>query len=388
MIKRDYYEVLEIQKNAGLEEIKSAYRKKALQYHPDRNPGNAEAEEKFKEASEAYAVLSDSDKRARYDRFGHEGLRGGGASDFSGFSNMSDIFSAFSDIFSGGSIFDEFLGGGSRSRSRSRHQGERGSDIKIRLPLTLEEITSGVEKTIKIKRMDNCHSCHGSGAKNGSGSSTCPACGGSGEVRHVSRSVFGQFVNIATCANCGGSGNVIKEKCPECQGEGRVQSEDSIKINIPAGVEEGNYIPVRGKGHSGRRGGEAGDLMVIIAEKEHRLFQRNGNDIIFNLDISYPEAALGADIEIPTIEGNKSIKIEPGTPAGASIRLRDLGIPNLHSYGRGDQVIIVNVYIPTKLSSNEKALLRELMNSENISPKRKDSGKQKDFFEKVKDVFF
>lgn len=387
MTKRDYYEILEIDKNAGSEDIKSAYRKKALQYHPDRNPDNKDAEELFKEASEAYAVLSDTNKRARYDRYGHEGLRGGGgSSDFSGFSNMSDIFSAFGDIFEGGSIFDSFFGGGSRQRSRSN--GERGADIKIRLPLTLEEIAAGVEKIIKIKRMDSCPSCHGSGSKRGSGSTTCPACNGSGEVRHVSRSVFGQFVNIATCTNCGGSGSVIKDKCETCLGDGRVQQEDSVKITIPAGVEEGNYIPVRGKGHAGRRGGDAGDLMVIIAEKEHPIFRRQEDDVIYKLEIGFPDAALGAEIEVPTLTGTHKLKIEPGTQPGATIRLRDLGIQHLNSYGKGDQIVIVNVYIPVKLNSTEKTLLKELQKSENIAPKKKDGSKSKDFFEKVKDAFF
>ncbi len=391
MAKRDYYEVLGVSKSATLDEIKASYRKLALQYHPDRNPDNDEAEEKFKEAAEAYEVLRDDDKRARYDRFGHEGLRGSGGGDYQGFSSVEDIFSMFGDIFGGargggGSIFDDFFGAG-RAGGRRRNPGERGSDMRIRLPLTLEEIAGDVEKPIKIKRMVACSECSGSGAKGDSGYATCPSCNGTGQLKQVSRSVFGQFVNITACANCGGSGQIIKERCPKCEGEGRLPGEDTVKVNIPAGVEEGNYLPVRGKGNAGRKGGPAGDLIVIIQEKEHEFLRRNGDDVIYELMISYPEAALGTTKEVPTLDEPEKVKIEPGTQPGSTIKLRNKGIPHLNDEGRGDEVIYVKVYVPNNLNSKEKSLLKELSESKNINP-GKESNKSKDFFEKVKDTFF
>jgi molecular chaperone DnaJ len=384
MTRRDYYEILEVDKNASQDEIKSQYRKKALQFHPDRNPGDKESEDKFKEASEAYEVLSDADKRARYDRYGHEGLRGG--NDFRYSTNVEDIFSAFGDIFGGG-IFDDFFGRSSSRGGQRRNGGERGADIKIKLPLTLEEIASGVEKSIKMKRKGVCDSCSGTGAKAGSGYSNCTTCGGSGEVRQVSRSMFGQFINITTCPACNGSGQIIKEICPQCNGDGRTDREDTIKVNIPPGVEEGNYLPVRGKGNAGRRGGTAGDLIVVIQEKEHQQFTRRGDDIIYELMVSFPVAALGSDIEIPTLTNFEKIKIEPGTQPGTTIRLRDRGIPHLNSYGKGDEIIYVNIFVPKKLDANEKSILKELAESQNISPKKNVQHKSKDFMDKIKDIF-
>ena len=297
MSKKDYYEILGVNKNAGNDELKTNYRKMAMQYHPDRNPDNKEAEDMFKEASEAYEVLSDPDKRARYDRYGHEGMKMG--SDFHQYSNINDIFSNFGDIF-GGSIFEEFFGGGSRRRGGNRRSSaERGSDLKIRLPLTVEDIATGVEKTLKIKRMGVCDECNGLGAKSTADYKTCPSCQGSGEIRSVSRSVFGQFVNISACNACSGSGQIVSNPCSKCGGECRTNIEDTVKVNVPPGVETGNYIPVRGKGNAGKRGGEAGDLIVVIEEKEHEEFTRNGDDVIYNLTISFPEAALGGEIEIP-----------------------------------------------------------------------------------------
>ncbi|MFA5511554.1 MAG: DnaJ domain-containing protein, partial [Candidatus Kapaibacterium sp.] len=261
MSKKDYYEILGVGKNASIDEIKSNYRKMALKYHPDKNPDNPEAENLFKEAAEAYEVLSNEDKRARYDRYGHEGLRGG--QDYHSYSNINDIFSSFGDIFGGrGSIFEEYFNTG----GRQRYSGERGSDIRIRLPLTLNEIAEGVTKTLKIKHNVSCNDCHSTGAKSGSGKKSCSVCGGSGEVRQVSRSIFGQFVNISVCNACNGSGQIIVEKCPACNGESRVMAEEKIQVKIPAGVEEGNYIPMSGKGHAGKMGGPAGDLLVIIEE--------------------------------------------------------------------------------------------------------------------------
>lgn len=391
MAKRDYYEVLGVAKSASPEEIKSAYRKLALQYHPDRNPDNPEADNLFKEATESYEVLSDAQKRARYDQFGHQGMHGG--TDYSTNINMNDIFSQFGDIFGGmgggGGIFDELFGGGRRrSSSQKRPTGERGSDLKIRLPLGLEEIAVGIDKTLKIKRMVTCESCSGSGAKSGSGMANCASCGGSGEIRQVSRSVFGQFVNISACPTCQGMGKIIKEKCDACSGEGRTQIEDTIKINIPAGVEEGNYIPLRGKGNAGRRNGPAGDLIIVIEEREHDQLVRQGDNVLYNLTISYPEAAMGAEVEIPTLSGPAKIKIEAGSQPGSTIVLKEKGVAHLNSYGKGDLIVIVNVHVPTKLSSKEKALLKELSECENIMPKAKSGKKSKDFFGKMKDAFF
>lgn len=384
MSKRDYYEVLGVPKTATITEIKSSYRKLAMKYHPDRNPDNEEAEIKFKEATEAYEVLSDENKRARYDQFGHEGVRAG--QDFHSYGSAEDIFSHINDIF-GGSIFEDLFGGGSRSRGRrTRPTGERGSDIRIRLPLTLEEIAKGVEKKIKIKRYQKCEACNGTGAKSSTGHKTCPVCNGAGEVRTVSRSMFGQFVNVSTCSHCGGSGKIITDPCPICGGEGRIHADDSITVKIPAGVEEGNYLPVAGKGNAGKRGGEAGDLIVVIEEKEHPHFIRNGNDIIYNLKISFPDAVLGAKYEVPTLDGVEKIKIEPGTVPHSMIKLHGKGIPNLNHYGSGNQIIVVDVHIPKSVSSEEKNMLKEMAKSKNFIPK-KGKKQDKDFFSKVKDIF-
>lgn len=390
MAKRDYYEILEVPKSANPDEIKKAYRKAALKYHPDRNPNNKEAEELFKEAAEAYEVLSDTEKRRRYDQFGHAGVRPG--QDYHGFNDVNDIFSSFSDIFGGGvggSIFEEVFSGG-RSRPRQRHQtGTPGSDLKIRLPLTLEEIASGVEKKLRIKRWKSCDTCQGSGAKAGTARTTCPVCNGSGEVRHVSRSVFGQFVNITACSNCNGEGRIIKERCPTCNGEGRVQGEATIKVTVPAGVSEGNYIPLRGQGNAGQRGGAAGDLLVIIEEEQHKLFSRTGEDIILDLLISFPEAALGTEVEIPTLQGRSRLKIEPGTQSGKILRMRGKGIPQLNGSGTGDQLVRVNIWVPTRLTKEDKELLRQLGKSESMKPSEGDRSahSEKSFFAKMKDIF-
>jgi molecular chaperone DnaJ len=386
MSKRDYYEVLGIERNADIGSIKASYRKLALKYHPDRNPDNKEAEDKFKEATEAYEVLSDENKRARYDRYGHAGVKQG--QDFGTYSNIDDIFSAFGDIFGGGSIFDEFFGGRTHRSSRKRTMGERGSDIKLRLPLTYEEIARGVEKTIKIKKLVTCNSCGGTGAKDGSGFHTCPTCNGSGEIRQVSRSMFGQFVNISICSVCNGTGKIIADHCSVCRGEGRITGEEKIKVNIPAGVEAGNYLPLRGKGHSGRRGGETGDLIVIIEEKEHPKFIRRDDNIIYHHTISFCQAALGTEIEIPTLYGFEKVKINSGTQPGTMITLRNKGFPHLNSNGKGDQFIYINVFVPTTLSSKEKQIIQELSVCSNFMPNKKSSKKEKDFFDKVKDKLF
>jgi molecular chaperone DnaJ len=360
-----------------------------MKFHPDRNPGDKGAEENFKEAAEAYEVLSDPNKRARYDQFGHQGMRGMG-SDFQGFTNVNDIFSHFSDIFGGSSIFDEIFGSGSTRSHSGRHKqpGIQGSDLKVTLHLTLEEIAEGSEKTLKIKRFEKCSHCNGSGAKAGSGVTDCTACHGSGEIRQVSRSMFGQFINVSVCHSCNGEGKIIKDKCTHCSGEGRQRSDATLKVNIPAGVSNGNYIPLRGQGNAGIRGGHAGDLIVIIEEAEHKYFIREEDDVIFDLSISITDAVLGTEIEIPTLTGTAKLKIEPGIQAGKILRMRDKGIRHLNHSGRGDQLVHINIYIPNKLSSKEKELFKELSRSDNLKPKSKgkDSDtRSKSFFSKVKD---
>ncbi len=389
MAKRDYYEVLGVARDASVEQIKKAYRQLALKYHPDRNPGNKEAEEQFKEAAEAYEVLGDQEKRRRYDQFGHAGMRG---TNFREFTDINDIFSAFGDIFGGGiggSIFEEVFGGGSRGRRRSgRRQGSPGSDLRVRLRLKLEDIATGVEKRIKVKRYRPCETCKGSGAKAGSERTTCSQCGGSGEIRQVSRSMFGQFVNITTCPTCGGEGSVIREACPTCHGEGRTPGESTIKVNVPAGVAEGNYIPLQGQGNAGRQGGPAGDLLVIIEEEPHEYFTRQGDDIVYDLLIAFPVAALGGEVEIPTLKGKARLTVDPGTPSGRMLRMRDRGIPHLNGYGTGDQLIRVTVWVPKRLTAEEREILKKLQESPHMTPSEDDRrSTSKSFFDKVRDAF-
>ncbi len=384
--KRDYYEILGVPRSASIDEIKKAYRKLAMQYHPDRNPNSKAAEEKFKEINEAYEVLSNEEKRARYDRFGHAGVGTSAASEgvnpFAGRASMDDIFSAFSDIF--GSQFGEAFGETS-GRRRARQRGVPGSDLKIRLKLTLEEIANGVDKTLKIKKQKTCEVCNGTGSKNGS-YDTCPTCNGTGEVRQVSRTMFGQFVNITTCPTCNGEGRIIRDKCPACHGEGRVQGEATIKVSIPAGVTEGNYIPLRGQGNAGLRGGPPGDLLVVIEEEEHPYFKREEDNIIYNLNINFADAVLGAKVTVPTLEGSTTIEIPPGSPSGKEIRLSEKGIKHLNSYGRGDQIIRLNIYVPSQVSAADKELLKQLRQSPNLNPSAKYNGRTSPF-EKVRDVF-
>lgn len=379
--KRDFYEILGVPRNASPDEIKKAYRKLALQYHPDRNPNNKEAEDKFKEAAAAYEALSDPAKRQRFDKYGHEGMRG---TDFHSYTDINDIFSNFGDIF-GGSIFDEVFSGGRQQRRRA--SGQAGSDLRVQLKLTLEEIATGVEKKIKIKKSKICHTCSGSGAKPGSAKTTCPHCGGTGELRQVSRSMFGQFVNITTCLHCGGEGQIIRDQCPTCGGEGRESGETTVKVNVPAGVSEGNYIAMQGQGNAGRRGGPAGDIIVEFQELRHEHFVRNGDDIIYNALISFPEAVMGGDIEVPTLTGRSRVKIEPGTMPGKILRMKEKGIQHLNSHGKGDQLIRVQVWVPTKLNAREKELLKELSSSEHIVPSEEEKNANKSFFEKVRNAF-
>ncbi|OGU27268.1 MAG: molecular chaperone DnaJ [Ignavibacteria bacterium GWA2_35_9] len=377
--KRDYYEVLGVDRNATKEDIRKAYRKMAMQYHPDRNPNDKSAEEKFKEAAEAYEVLNNDEKKARYDRFGHEGVRTGFGSQ--GFTDINDIFSHFADIFSGGSIFDDIFGSGQRS-GRRRTGGTPGSDLKVTLKLTLEEISEGISKKIKIKKFIRCDECNGSGAEGGSSTKTCPVCHGSGEVKTVSRSVFGQFVNIQTCNNCNGEGVVVDTPCRKCRGDGRIQDEITVKIDVPAGVYEGSYMTLRGEGNSGRKGGSAGDLLVMFQELPHEYFVRNGDDILYELFISYPDAVLGTEVEVPTFKGKAKLKIEPGTQPGKLLRMREKGIKHLNSSGHGDQLVKINIDVPKKTNSKERELLKELADSPNI----KNSGEkdEKNFFKRTR----
>jgi molecular chaperone DnaJ len=361
----------------------------AMKYHPDRNKGDDEAEKKFKEASEAYEVLRDPQKRQRYDQFGHAGMNGGGfggASDF-GNADFEDIFSRFSDIF-GGDIFggDAFGGGGRRQSRRRRGTGRPGSDMKLRVELTLEEIAEGVEKTLKVKKQVKCDSCKGTGAETESDFETCGTCNGTGEVRQVSRTMFGQFVNVQPCPTCSGEGRIIKNKCSECGGEGRKRSEDNIKVNIPSGVSKGNYITLRRQGNAGVRGGEPGDLIVLIEEKEHENFEREGNDIYYDLHLSIPDAILGTEVQVPTLKGKAKVKVEPGTQPGKLLRMRGRGIVGLNNSGTGDQFIKVNIYVPKDLTPEERKHVEALKGEKHFDPSDAEE-REKGFFSKIKDVF-
>lgn len=379
MAKRDYYEVLGVNRSATKDEIKKAYRKLAMQYHPDRNPGDNSAEEKFKEAAEAYEILSHDDKRNNYDRFGHEGVRGSGFG-AEGFSNVNDIFSHFSDIFGGSSIFDDFFGGSQRGRSRKRGPGVPGSDLRVSLKLTLEEIATGVSKKIKIRKQVKCDDCNGSGAQAGTSLKTCPVCNGAGEVKTVSRSVFGQFVNIQACQNCQGEGQVVDSPCKKCSGDGRVNDETTVKIEVPAGVEDGNYMTLRGEGNAGKRGGQPGDLLVIFQEIRHEHFVREKDDVIFNLFITFPQAALGDEVEVPTLNGKAMLKIDPGTQPGKMLKMKGKGIRHLNYSSNGDQIVRINVAVPQKLNSKEKDLIKQLSDLPNI--KSSTDSEKSNFFSK------
>ncbi|HSP87043.1 MAG TPA: molecular chaperone DnaJ [Ignavibacteriaceae bacterium] len=357
MAKRDYYEVLGIDKNASKDDIKKAYRKMAMQYHPDRNPDDQTAEAKFKEAAEAYEVLNNDEKKAKYDRFGHDGVRSGFGSQ--GFSDVNDIFSHFSDIFSGGSIFEDFFSTGQRGRRR-KTGGTPGSDLKVNLKLTLEEIAEGVSKKIKLKKLVKCDLCKGTGAEGGTSTKTCPVCQGSGELRTVSRSVFGQFVNIQTCNNCSGEGTVVDNPCKKCRSDGRIHEEVTVNINVPAGVYQNSYMTMRGDGNAGRRDGQPGDLIVVFEEIPHKYFVRENDDIIYDLFISYPDAVLGSEVEVPTLKGKAKLKIDSGTQPGKLLRMRDKGIKHLNESGYGDQLVRINIEVPKKVTSKEKELLKDL----------------------------
>jgi molecular chaperone DnaJ len=385
MAKRDYYEVLGVDKSASADEIKKAYRKLAVKYHPDKNPGDKEAEEKFKEAAEAYSVLSDADKKAKYDQFGHAGVDGS-APDFSGgFGNLNDILN---DLFGGGfGGFGGFGGGFGGSRGGQRQQKVyRGRDIRVRVKLTLEEIAKGVEKEISIERSVPCKDCGGKGAKNSSDIKTCSACNGTGQVQRVVNTFLGQTVTYSTCQQCGGEGKVISNPCRSCGGTGLVRKRETIKVKIPAGVEAGMQMNISGEGHAAKNNGVNGDLLVVIEEQEHPNLKREGNNLYCTKIVSLPDAILGGEVEVPGIDGSYKIKVEPGTQSGTVVRLRGRGLPTVNGYGgTGDLYVKIAVWIPKKLEKDDKAVIESLRNKESFKPNP--SKEDKSFFDKLKDLF-
>ncbi|MDR1181066.1 MAG: molecular chaperone DnaJ [Bacteroidales bacterium] len=376
MEKRDYYEVLGVAKTATLAEIKKAYREKALKYHPDRNPDNKEAEEKFKEAAEAYEVLSNEEKRARYDRMGHAGMSGFDAHSM----NMDDIFAQF------GSLFEDFGFGNFRGgfSSRSGHSVQRGSNIRIKVKLTLEEISKGVEKNIKVQKFVKCNTCNGSGAKNKDAIKTCTTCSGRGYTVRTQQSIFGHMQVQSECSACHGSGKIVTEKCSACSGNGVVKGEDITAIRIPAGVADGMQFSMRGKGNAAPNNGENGDLLILIQEEKHSLFERDGNNLYLEYYISFSQAALGDSVEIPTLEGKAKIKITSGTQPSTLLRLNGKGLPDIQGYGKGDLIVNINVWVPKSLTKEEKQLMEQIANSENFKPQ---PPKQASFFQRVKHFF-
>ena len=385
--KRDYYEVLGVAKTATPDEIKKAYRKLALQYHPDRNPGNKEAEEKFKEAAEAYGVLSDPDKRKRYDQFGHAGV--GGAGGFGGGAGMSmdDIFSQFGDIFEsfgGFGNFGGFTGFGNRQGGRTK-RAVRGSDLRVTLKLTLEEIAKGAEKDIQIERNVPCPECGGKGAKNSSDIKVCPSCKGSGQIKRVVNSFFGQTVTYSTCQQCGGEGKIVTNPCHACSGTGLVRKKETVRVKIPAGVEDGMQLTMRGQGHCAKNNGVNGDLLIVINEIEHPEIKRDGNNLVYTKVISIPEAVMGATVEIPCLDGKYNVKVEPGTQSGSVIRLKGKGLPSVNGYGTGDMYVKLVVWIPKKISREDRDLITRLASSESFKPDP--SKEDKNFFDRLRDMF-
>ncbi len=381
--KRDYYEVLGVSKSATPEELKKAYRKLALQYHPDRNPGNKEAEEKFKEAAEAYEVLSNPEKRQRYDQFGFAGMGGAGGYSGQGMS-MDDIFSQFGDLFADfglGSFFGGGFGGGSRSGGSMR---ERGGNIRVKVKMNLQEIEKGAKKKIKVSKYVTCDHCHGSGSEDGS-TDTCPTCKGRGQVIRTVNSFLGQMQTASTCPNCGGTGKIIKNKCTHCHGDGIVKGEEVIDIDIPAGVGEGMQLTLRGKGGAGPHNGINGDLYVLIEEEANPELERDGSNLIYNLFISVPQAILGTEAEVPTVSGKVRVKIAPGTQSGKILRLRGKGLPVVNGYGNGDLLVYVNVWIPKKVTKDEEKVLQGLVNSESFKPAPNEDDRS--FFKRLRDYF-
>jgi molecular chaperone DnaJ len=389
-MKKDFYEILGVAKGASQDDIKKAYRKVAMQFHPDRNPGDKAAEEKFKEAAEAYEILSDPDKRAQYDRFGHQAFaqgRGGSGGNHGGM-NMDDIFSQFGDIFGGDSPFGSFFGGGGggrRSGGGGRARGVRGSNLRIKLKMNYAEIAKGANKTIKVKKHVSCTVCAGSGAKDKNAVQTCGTCNGSGQVRRVQNTFLGQMQTVTTCPTCTGEGTTITNKCTNCKGEGRVYGEETVTIDIPAGVQDGMQLSVSGRGNAGERGGPNGDLIVLIEEEAHPQLHRDGLNVAFDLHITFPDAVFGTQLEVPTIDGRAKIKIPPGTQSGKIFRLKGKGFPSVNSYEKGDQLIHINVWTPQTVSSDEKTMLEKLQNSQNFHPKPEKNATS--FFDKVREMF-
>lgn len=385
MSKRDYYEILGVSKSATADEIKKAYRKVAMQYHPDRNPGDKAAEEKFKEAAEAYEILSDADKRAQYDRYGHAGVSGNGRGGFGGGGmNMEDIFSQFGDVF-GEDFFGNIFGGGQRRSGGQRSRGVRGSNLRVKLKLTYEEIAKGVTKNIKVKKYVGCNTCGGSGAKDKGSVQTCGTCGGSGQVRKVQNTFLGQMQTVTTCPTCNGEGSTVTAKCANCKGDGRIYGEETVSIDIPAGVQEGMQMSVGGRGNAGERGGPPGDLIVLIEEEAHKELHRDGLNVAYDLHLSFTDAVFGTQVEVPTIDGKAKIKIPAGTQSGKILRLKGKGFPAVNAYQKGDQLIHVNIWTPQHVSSEEKAMLEKLSNSPNFKPQPEKGDKS--FFDKIRDMF-
>jgi len=382
MAKRDYYEVLDVSRDASQDEIKKAYRKQALKYHPDKNPGDKTAEEKFKEAAEAYEVLRDSQKRQKYDQFGHAAFENGGAGGFGGGMTMEDIFSQFGDIFGGFGGFSGFGGFGGSSRGSGV---SKGSNLRVKVKLNLQEVSHGVEKKIKVKKYIACETCNGSGARHGTSKTTCNTCHGSGHVTRVTNTFLGQMQTSSTCPTCHGEGQTIQEKCEVCYGEGIVKKEEVIRINIPAGVSEGMQVKMSGKGNAARRGGVNGDLLVIIHEEQHPQLIRDGNDLVYPLHLSIPQATLGATVEIPTIDGKAKIKIDPGTQPGKILRLRGKGVPEVNGYGKGDLLVQINVWIPKNLEKEELKMFEKMEQSDTFTPKPEKS--EPGFFNRMKNFF-
>jgi molecular chaperone DnaJ len=382
--KRDFYEVLGVSKTATQDEIKKAYRKVAMQHHPDRNPGDKNAEEKFKEAAEAYEILNDADKKAQYDRFGHNAFNQGrgGNGGYGGGMNMDDIFSQFGDIF-GDDSFGSFFG--NRSRGGKASGGNRGSNLRVKLKMNFEEMAKGANKTIKIKKYIKCNTCSGSGAKDKNSVQTCGTCQGSGQVRKVQNTFLGQMQTVTTCPACHGDGTSITAKCNSCKGEGRVYGEETINIDIPAGVQDGMQLSISGKGNIGERGGSFGDLIVQVEEEAHAQLQRDGLNVAFDLYISFPDAVFGTQVEVPTIDGRAKIKIPPGTQSGKIFRLKGKGFPHVNSYEKGDQLIHVNIWTPQNVSAEEKTMLEKLNTSKNFEPNPEKN--EKSFFDKVREMF-
>ena len=383
--KRDYYEVLEVPKTATADEIKKAYRKQAIKYHPDKNPGDKAAEEKFKEAAEAYEVLSDPQKRQRYDQYGHAGM--GGASGFSGGGmSMDDIFAHFGDIFGGGS-FGSFFGGGFGGSRRGGPQTRvnKGSNLRVKVKLTLAEVANGVTKKIKVNKYVACDKCGGTGAFDSNSYSNCSTCHGSGVVTRITNTILGQMQQSSVCPNCGGDGRIITRRCTSCGGEGIVQKEDIVTLNIPAGVADGMQLSVSGKGNAARHGGINGDLLVVIQEEEHPELIRDGNDLIYSLFLSMPDAILGTTAEIPTVDGKVKIKIDPGTQSGKILRLRGKGIPELNGYGRGDLLVNIQVWTPQNVTRDEARIIEKLKESDSFTPKPDKN--DRNFFERMRNFF-